>query len=49
MESYDGKQVHQGEVEVRQVQEMTDFPAEVQKAASGFAEMKAEADKRTRA
>jgi len=36
-------------IEVRQVQEMADFPAEVRQAASGFAEMKAEADKRTRA
>jgi len=28
-------------VEVRQVQEMSDFPADVQKAAEGFAEMQA--------
>src|SRR5215475_8045071 len=28
-------------IEVRQVQEMTDFPADVQKAAEGFAEMHA--------
>jgi hypothetical protein len=26
-------------IEVRQIQEMTDFPAEVQKAAEGFTEM----------
>jgi hypothetical protein len=28
-------------IEIRQVQEMTDFPAEVQKAAEGFTEMQA--------
>ena len=28
-------------IEVRQIQEMTDFPAEVQKAAEGFTEMQA--------
>ena len=26
-------------IEIRQVQEMSDFPADVQKAAAGFAEM----------
>ncbi len=26
-------------IEIRQIQEMTDFPAEVQKAAEGFTEM----------
>jgi hypothetical protein len=30
-------------IEVRQVQEMADFPADVQKAAAGFAEMQAKA------
>jgi hypothetical protein len=30
-------------VEVRQVQEMEDFPADVQEAAAGFVEMQAEA------
>jgi hypothetical protein len=30
------------EIEVRQVQEMSDFPADVQKAAAGFAEMQEE-------
>jgi len=29
-------------IEVRQVQEMTDFPADVQKAAEGFAEMRSQ-------
>ena len=32
-------------IEVRQVQEMTDFPADVQKAAEGFAEMQEKARK----
>jgi hypothetical protein len=32
-------------IEVRQVQEMADFPADVQKAAAGFEEMKASAAK----
>ena len=30
-------------IEIRQVQEMEDFPADVQEAAAGFAEMQAEA------
>ncbi len=30
-------------VEIRQVQELTDFPADVQKAASGFSEMQEQA------
>jgi hypothetical protein len=30
-------------IEVRQVQEMTDFPADLQKAAAGFTEMQAKA------
>ena len=30
-------------IEIRQVQEMEDFPADVQKAAEGFAEMQAQA------
>ena len=30
-------------IEVRQVQEMADFPADVQEAAAGFAEMQAQA------
>ena len=33
-------------VEVRQVQEMSDFPEDVQQAASGFAEMREEAGRR---
>ena len=33
-------------IEVRQVQEMSDFPADVQEAAAGFAEMQAEARQR---
>ncbi len=33
-------------IELRQVQEMSDFPEDVKQAASGFAEMKAEADRR---
>ncbi len=33
-------------IEIRQVQEMSDFPADVQKAASGFAEMQAQAGRR---
>lgn len=33
-------------IEVRQVQEMADFPADVQQAAAGFTEMQAEARQR---
>jgi hypothetical protein len=33
-------------IEVRQVQEMEDFPADVQEAAAGFEQMQAEAGKR---
>ena len=33
-------------IEVRQVQEMSDFPEDVQKAAAGFAEMQAEAGRK---
>jgi len=33
-------------IEIRQVQEMDDFPADVQEAAAGFAEMQAEAERR---
>ena len=33
-------------IEVRQVQEMADFTPDVQEAASGFADLKAQADKR---
>jgi hypothetical protein len=33
-------------IEIRQVQEMADFPADVQKAAAGFPEMQAESVKR---
>ena len=33
-------------IEVRQVQEFTDFPADVQKAAAGFSEMQAESARR---
>jgi hypothetical protein len=43
------KKVPAGEnetVEVRQVQEFSDFPQDVQAAAAGFKEMKAEADAR---
>jgi len=31
-------------IEVRQVQEMSDFPAQVKEAAAGFAEIKAQAE-----
>lgn len=33
-------------IEIRQVQEMSDFPADVQEAASGFSEMQARAGQR---
>ena len=33
-------------IEIRQVQEMSDFPPDVQKAAAGFSEMQAQAGKR---
>ena len=33
-------------IEIRQVQEMEDFPADVQEAAAGFAEMQAQAGRR---
>jgi hypothetical protein len=33
-------------IELRQVQEMADFPADVQKAAAGFQEMQAHAERR---
>jgi hypothetical protein len=33
-------------IEIRQVQEMSDFPADVQKAAAGFSEMQAKAGQR---
>ena len=36
-------------IEVRQVQEMSDFPAEVQKAAAGFADMQDKAKQRKQA
>jgi hypothetical protein len=36
-------------IELRQVQEFSDFPAEVQKAAEGFDNLKAKADQRKRA
>ena len=36
-------------IEVRQVQEMSEFPSDVQEAAAGFAEMQAQAGQRTRA
>jgi hypothetical protein len=36
-------------IEVRQVQEMDDFPPEVQAAAAGFADMQKQAGQRTRA
>lgn len=35
-------------IEVRQVQEMSDFPPDVREAAAGFAEMQAKAGKRER-
>jgi hypothetical protein len=34
-------------IEIRQVQEMSDFPEEVQKAAAGFPDMQAKAGKRS--
>ena len=34
-------------IEVRQVQEMSDFPADIQEAAAGLAEMQAEAGQRS--
>jgi hypothetical protein len=34
-------------IEIRQVQEMSDFPADVQQAAAGFEEMQAQAGRRT--
>ena len=34
-------------IEVRQVQEFADFPADVQEAAAGFAEMQAQSGQRT--
>ena len=34
-------------IEVRQVQEMSDFPADVQAAAAGFAELRSQAEART--
>jgi hypothetical protein len=36
-------------IEIRRVQEFTDFPSDVQEAASGFQEIKAEAEQRKRA
>jgi hypothetical protein len=33
-------------IEVRQVQEMSDFPAEVKEAAAGFSELKAQAERK---
>ena len=36
-------------IEIRQVQELSDFPDDVQEAAAGFAEMQAEAAKRPEA
>jgi hypothetical protein len=36
-------------IEVRQVQEMGDFPPEVQAAAAGFADMQQRSGQRTRA
>ena len=33
-------------IEIRQVQEMADFPADVQEAAAGFAEMRAQPGQR---
>jgi hypothetical protein len=35
-------------IEIRQVQEMSDFPAEVKEAAAGFPELKAQSARRTR-
>ena len=35
-------------IEIRQVQEFSDFPSDVQKAASGFAEMQEKSGQRTR-
>lgn len=35
-------------IEVRQVQELSDFPADVQEAAGGFLQMQAEAEQRRR-
>jgi len=35
-------------IEVRQVQELADFPADVQDAAAGFSEMQAESARRTK-
>jgi hypothetical protein len=32
-------------IEIRQVQEMSDFPADVQKAAAGFAELQSQSRK----
>jgi hypothetical protein len=36
-------------IEIRQVQELSDFPADVQKAASGLAEMQAQSGQRKKA
>ena len=36
-------------IEIRQVQEFAEFPADVQKAAAGFPEMQAKAKRRKRA
>ncbi len=36
-------------IEIRQVQEMSDFPADVQEAAAGFSELQAEAQRRKNA
>jgi hypothetical protein len=33
-------------IEIRQVQEMSDFPADVKEAAAGFSEMKAQAERK---
>jgi hypothetical protein len=35
-------------IEIRQVQEFDDFPADVQKAAAGFSEMQAQANSQKR-
>jgi len=35
-------------IEVRQVQELSDFPADVQEAAAGFSELQAKSDERAR-
>jgi hypothetical protein len=35
-------------IEIRQVQEMSDFPADVQKAAAGFEQMQAKSRQRTK-